>query len=188
MAKTKILDMNRLQLYDQNIKNYIKQKIKTITYSIATTAANGLMSKEMVQKLGKIDGITSDINSESDTIAASSKMVHDLYSNLSELSGGIPAIDTNNKLATVCNSSGSASTYTYTATQNCCVCGMARLWGKGSANIYIDDILILSVGGGDNSYGAFYPVCLYLKTKQVFKIQFTSINNGTNNINVYRLL
>ena len=55
------------------------------TTAVATTSANGLMSKEMVQKLGAIDGITSDINSESNSIAASSKMVHDLNSSLKNL-------------------------------------------------------------------------------------------------------
>lgn len=59
------------------------------TTAVATKTANGLMSKEMVQKLGAIDGITSDINSESDSIAASSKMVHELNSNLSELSSSL---------------------------------------------------------------------------------------------------
>lgn len=66
--------------YKGNIKG-----ANATTTAVATTSANGLMRKEMVQKLGAIDGITSDINSESDTIAASSKMVHDLNSSLSNL-------------------------------------------------------------------------------------------------------
>lgn len=68
-----------------NIRNGTKGAagINATTTAVATTSANGLMSKEMVQKLGTIDGITSDISSNSDTIAASSKMVHDLNDSLS---------------------------------------------------------------------------------------------------------
>lgn len=75
--------------YKGNIKGATGAKgaagTNATTTAIATTSANGLMSKEMVQKLGAIDGITSDINSESPTIAASSKMVHDLNSSLQDI-------------------------------------------------------------------------------------------------------
>ena len=65
--------------------------------SFLTTLSNAKKSlsaivqglKILGTNVGAINGITSDINSESTTIAASSKMVHDLNASLSNVSAGL---------------------------------------------------------------------------------------------------
>ena len=86
-------------------------KIKSGTGLLATLSNAKKSLSAIVQGLkilgtnvGAINGITSDINSESTTIAASSKMVHDLNASLSNLSSrnSLPILGTPNFL-TDCN-------------------------------------------------------------------------------------
>ena len=98
-------------------------------------------------------------------------------------------INTARKLATVCNSSGVKTTYTYTAPEACCVTGTARLWSENScAVIKLDNVEIFRVGGGDTLYGEYFPITVFLREGQSFSIYFSSVNNGTNDINAFALL
>ena len=91
----------------ETASNAIKSKV-----SIFTTLSNMKKSfsaivqglKILATNVGAINGITSDINSESTTIAASSKMVHDLNASLSDLSSrnSLPILGAPNFL-TDCN-------------------------------------------------------------------------------------
>lgn len=65
--------------------------------------------KILATNVGAINGITSDINSESTTIAASSKMVHDLNASLSNIH---PAPTGETQQVTLVNN-------TYTADEDC---------------------------------------------------------------------
>ena len=107
----------------------------------------------------------------------------------SDLSLRCGFINTARKLATVCSSSGVKTTYTYTAPEDCCVTGVARLWSENScAVIKLDDVEIFRVGAGDTLYGEYFPVTVFLREGQSFSIYFNSVNNGTNDINAFALL
>lgn len=74
----------------------------------------------------------------------------------------------------------------YTATSDCVVAGTLRLWGTNAhAAILIDDITISNCGGGDITYGNYYPVFYPLQAGQTISIRFNANTNGTNTVKAY---
>lgn len=158
MASTVVKDRKEYRIW--NVVDKVWHRLNFLTNANSVDAADG---KNLQTKVGAIDGITSDVNGESDRIAASIKCVNRLKNN--HLGGFTPVIDSTGKITGYKTKVGADTVFPFSdfssatvdyvfGILNETVANSVRTLNFGNKQKYIDNYKALIFAFGE-------PGCLY---------------------------
>lgn len=140
MASTVVKDRKEYRIW--NVVDKVWHRLNFLTNANSVDAADG---KNLQTKVGAIDGITSDINGESDRIAASIKCVNTLKNN--HLGGFTPVIDSTGKITGYKTKVGADTVFPFKSSYN--ISARIRTQDGNFTTVYIEILVDNEVVSSD---------------------------------------